>query len=58
MLGRVQPVSAVQLSQVRLNRAMIRLCVTVAVHSHFLGVSQVVGKSIRVGIRIFSIVGG
>jgi hypothetical protein len=27
-------------------------------HSHFAGVSQAVGTSISVGIRIFSIVGG
>jgi len=35
---------------------MIRLWEVVVAHSHFLGVSQVVGNNIKVGIRTFSIV--
>lgn len=51
-------VSDVQLSQLKLSSAIIRLWDTVAVHSHFCGVSQIVGNNIKVGIRIFSIVEG
>ena len=51
----VQPVSDKFSSQVRLARAMRRLWVRVIDHNHLAGVSHVVGKSINVGIRIFSI---
>lgn len=53
-----QLVSARQVSQVVLYMAIRRLWARVAGHSHFAGVSQVVGMSIIVGIIIFSIVGG
>lgn len=52
----VQPASVKLSSQVRLIRAMMRLCVSVVGQSHFGRVSQIVGTSISVGIRIFSIV--
>lgn len=39
-------------------RATSRLWSKVVGHSHLEGVSHVVGMSMRVGIRIFSIVGG
>lgn len=42
----------------KLASAMIRLCVSVEGHSHLGEENQVVGKSIRVGIIIFSIVKG
>lgn len=45
-----------QTSQASVNKAMIRLCASVEDHNHFLGVSQVVGINIIVGIRIFNIV--
>lgn len=35
---------------------MIRLCIRVVDHNHLLGVNQIVGISIRVGIRTFNIV--
>ena len=50
------PVSDMLLNQVRLMRATIKLCPRVVAHNHLVGVSQAVGISIRVGIRIFSIV--
>lgn len=53
-----QPVSEGHLSQERLSRATIRLCAVVDVHSHFDGENQIVGKSMIVGRRIFSIVKG
>lgn len=53
----VQPVSDVLWSQVRLARAIMRLWRRLVVHSHFVGASQAVGRSIKVGIKIFSIVG-
>lgn len=52
----VQPVSDRFSSQVKLAKAMTRLWARVVDHSHFAGVSQIVGMSIRVGMRIFSIV--
>lgn len=52
------PVSDVHFSQVRLIRAISRLCVVVVVHSHLGDESQIVGNSIIVGISTFSIVGG
>lgn len=55
-LSSVQPVSDMFLSQDRLMSAMIRLCARVVGHSHLAGVSQVVGTSISVGTKIFSIV--
>lgn len=51
-----QAVSEGQVSQFKVNKAIIRLCVSVEGHSHFLGVSHVVGISMIVGIRIFNIV--
>ena len=53
-----QPVSDVFFNQVRLASAMIRLWDRAADHNHLAGVSQAVGRSMRVGIKIFSIVGG
>lgn len=53
-----QPVSDVFFSQVRLANAMIRLWERVIGHNHLAGASQAVGRSIRVGISIFSIVRG
>lgn len=50
-----QPVSERFSSQVRLARAMTRLWARVVGHNHFAEASQVVGMSIRVGTRIFSI---
>lgn len=38
-------------------RAIIRLCRSVVGHNHLAGTIQIVGTSIRVGIKIFSIVG-
>lgn len=52
------PVSDIFFNHDRLAVAITRLCSNVVGHSHFLGVSQVVGTSIKVGIRIFSIVTG
>lgn len=57
-LEEVQPVSKGHLIQVRLIRAMARLWKVVMVQSHFGEESQIVGNSIIVGIRIFSIVVG
>lgn len=42
----------------RLARAIIRLWSKAVGHSHLVGDNQMVGMSIRVGIKIFSIVGG
>lgn len=53
-----QPVSESHLSQLRLIRAMRRLWAVVVVHSHLGEVSQIVGNSMIVGSRIFSIVAG
>lgn len=58
MLENVQPVSVVQLIQWRLSIAMSRLCRVVVVQSHFGVENQIVGNSIIVGIKIFSIVKG
>jgi len=57
-LREVQPVSDRLSSQVRLASAIMRLWARVVGHSHFAGTIQVVGTSISVGIRIFSIVVG
>lgn len=54
----VQPVSDRFFSQERLAKAISRLCIRVVGQSHLAGVSQVVGMSISVGMRIFSIVAG
>ena len=51
-----QPVSMVFFNQERLNSAIIILWARVVGQSHLEGVNQVVGTSIRVGMRIFSIV--
>lgn len=53
-----QPVSEALFSQTRLIKATVRLWRRVAGHSHLAGVNQAVGRIMRVGIRIFSIVGG
>lgn len=53
-----QPASVVYLSQVRLTSAIVKLWARVVGHSHLEGASQVVGRSISVGSKIFSIVGG
>lgn len=53
-----QPVSDRFFNQVRLKRAITKLWARVEGQSHLGEESQVVGASIRVGIRIFSIVGG
>lgn len=45
-------------NQVKLARAITRLCKSEVGHSHLAGDNQAVGTSIRVGIRIFSIVEG
>lgn len=50
------PVSERFFSHEKLARAMIRLCARVVDHSFLAGVSQIVGMSIRVGIRIINIV--
>lgn len=52
------PVSDDHLSQDKLARAMTKLCAIDVVQSHFAGLNQIVGKSMSVGIRIFSIEGG
>lgn len=52
------PVSERFFSQEKLASAMIRLCARVTGHRRLAGASQIVGTSIRVGIRIFSIVRG
>lgn len=53
----VQPVSDIFFNQERLAVAIRRLWRRVVGHSHFLGAAQAVGSSIKVGTRIFSIVG-
>lgn len=53
-----QPISESHFNQDRLVRAIKRLWAVVVVQSHFVGTSQIVGKSMSVGIRIFSIVEG
>jgi len=52
---RDQPVSDVCMSQCKLASAIMRLWPKEDVQTHLKGVSQIVGKSMRVGIRIFSI---
>lgn len=52
------PVSDMFFSQDKLISAIIRLWAKVVGHSHLAGTSQVVGTSISVGIRIFSIATG
>lgn len=54
----VQPVSDRLSNQVRLASAIIRLWARVVGQSHLGDTNQVVGTSISVGIRIFSIVEG
>ena len=53
-----QPVSEFHLSQFRLIRAIKRLWAVVAVHNHLGEISQIVGNSMIVGSRTFSIVVG
>jgi len=55
---RDQPVSEAWNSQWRLIKAIMSPWVRDEGHSHFGGVSQIVGNSISVGRRIFSIVRG
>lgn len=52
------PVSEGHLIQVRLIMAIIRLWIVVVVQSHLGEENQIVGNSIIVGIRTFSIVVG
>ena len=52
------PVSDDHLSQDKLARAIIKLWAIDVVHNHFAGLSQIVGKSMSVGMRIFNIGGG
>lgn len=54
----LHPVSDIFFNQDRLAVAIKRLWRRVVGHSHFLGATHVTGISIRVGTRIFSIVGG
>lgn len=54
----VQPVSKDHLIKVKLIRAITRLWVVMLVHNHLGEESQIVGNSMMVGIRIFSIVVG
>jgi len=54
----VHPDSATLVSHERLKREITRLCPRVTGHSHLGGAIQVVGISIRVGIKIFNIAGG
>lgn len=53
-----QPVSEVFFSQAKLATAMVMLCRREVGHSHLEEENQTVGRSIIVGSRIFSIVGG
>lgn len=50
------PVSDVLINQERLANAIVRLWAREAGQSHLCGVSQIIGNSISVGMRIFSIV--
>lgn len=52
------PVSERFFNHERLATAMTRLCRSVVGHNHLAGASHVVGTSISVGIKIFSIVEG
>lgn len=52
------PVSDDHLSHDKLAKAIIKLWAIDVVQSHFAGLSQIVGKSMSVGIRIFNIGGG
>lgn len=58
LLSNHQPVSPGLLSHKRLKIAIMRLCARAEGQMCLDGASQVVGMSIIVGIRIFSIVGG
>lgn len=58
MLEEVHPASDVHFSQVRLMKAIKRLCAVVVVHSHLGEANQIVGNSMKVGINTFSIVRG
>lgn len=58
MLEADHPVSDVHLNQVRLMRAINRLCAVVVDHNHLGDDNQIVGNSITVGISTFSIVEG
>lgn len=53
----VQPDSEGKLSHVRLVNAMQKLWASAVGHNHFGRASQIVGRSMKVGRRIFSIVG-
>lgn len=55
---KAHPVSAVFLNQVKLARAISRLCSRADGQSHLAGVAQIVGTSIRVGVRTINIEGG
>lgn len=56
MFEAAHPVSDVHFNQVRLMRAINRLCAVVVVQSHLGDEIQIVGNSIIVGISTFSIV--
>lgn len=58
MLEVDHPVSDVHFNQVRLIRAINRLCMVAVVHNHLGDESQIVGNSMIVGMSTFSIVGG
>ena len=57
-LRQVHPVSAGIFSHEKLITAIIRLYMSVVAHSFLWGVSQATGRSIIVGNKTFSIVGG
>lgn len=57
-LRKVHPVSEMFFSQVRLIVAINRLWKRLAGHNHLWGTNHAVGIINRVGMRIFSIVGG
>lgn len=50
------PISEGHLNHNRLRKAIVRLWVSADDHNHLAGVSQIVGMSIIVGVRIISIV--
>lgn len=57
VLRNVQPVSEGHFIHCRLKKAIIRLWARADGHSHLGGANQIVGISIIVGMRIFSIGG-
>lgn len=55
ILEEAHPVSDVQLNQVRLSKAIRRLCAVVIVHNHLGDTNQIVGNIIMVGTSTFNI---